>query len=169
MENISETKRGRPAVVSAELEATFTALGLFTNCHTRRSKVNVFYRQRALSVLRDGDFKWLFDEVAIMAETGGDKHWRPVILTELGRIEDEDAMQRIAAELCETKPKTRDAVLMVRRWRTGSDDAAGDPLKLANEVIASVNDFMKRFPKTSKEQVKSALLTALDSVQQASI
>lgn len=165
-ENISEIKRGRPAVMDAETEALFICSGLFSKDSPRRSKMNVYYRQRAVSVLGGCDYKWLVDERMIMLE--GDKHWKPTILTELGRIEDEDDMRAVAERLCEMKPTTRDAVLMVRSLRTGGLPA-GDTLQLANEIIQTINRYLHSHVGVTREGIFDALRTAAASIDESGI
>jgi hypothetical protein len=55
-------------------------------------------------------------------ERGDPDCWKASILVELGRIEDIQEMLNIAAEICELKPKTKAAILMVRGLRLGRDD-----------------------------------------------
>jgi hypothetical protein len=173
-ENISETTasneavfigRGRPSLMSVEQEAVFTALGLFTDSTPRRSKMNVFYRHRALGILSEGDYKWLFDEEKVMADGGG-KHWKPTILTELGRIENDDDLRAVASELCERKPATRDAVLMVRTFRTGGLPA-GDSIQLANEIVQIVNRYRHSHAGVTKQDVVDALEAVRASVDKS--
>ena len=164
-ENISETKSGRPPLMSVEQEAFLTACGLFTNSTTRRSKMNVFYRQRAVSILSEGDYKWLFDEEKVMSD-GGDKYWKPTILTELGRIENDDDLRAVASQLCERKPATRDAVLMVRTFRTGGLPA-GDSIQLANEIIQTINRYRHSHADVTKQDVVDALEAVRASVDKS--
>jgi hypothetical protein len=164
-ENISETKAGRPSLMGVEQEAFLIASGLVTNSTPRRSKMNVFYRQRAVGILFEGDYKWLFDEEKIMAD-GGDKHWKPTILTELGRIENDDDLRAVASQLCERKPATRDAVLMVRTFRTGGLPV-GDSIQLANEVIQTINRYRHSHADVTKQDVVDALEAVSTSVDES--
>ncbi len=164
-ENISETKTGRPSLMSVEQEAVFTALGLFTDSTPRRSKMNVFYRQRALGIICDGDYTWLFDKEKIMTD-GGDKYWKPTILMELGRIENDDDLRAVASQLCERKPATRDAVLMVRTFRTGGLPA-GNTLQLTNEIIQIINRYLQTHADVTKQDVLAALRTATAKVDES--
>lgn len=155
-------RRGRPRVLSPEVEAAFSAIGMFTECKTRRSRLNIYYRTKAMGVLKEG-FEWLFDGKKVAA---GVQAWKPTILIELGRIEDEELMRAMAEQLCELKPSTRDAVLMVRRLRTGGLPA-GDALQLANEIIATVNRYIRSHANVTKDDLRSALATAAASVNES--
>ena len=122
-DSISEAaskKRGRPRLMDAEQEAFLRNL-FGSEVHTRRGLQNVFYRQLAFSVLgKHDEFKWLCDSEAM--GRGDLDCWKPSILVELGRIEDIQEMLNIATEICELKPKTKAAILMVRGLRLGRDD-----------------------------------------------
>jgi hypothetical protein len=175
-ENISENevspigdiqRRGRPVVMSAEEEATYQHLGLFDGKNSRRSKLDVHYRQRALGILKDDPaaYVWLFNEEAIMRE-GGSKHWQPAILTQLGRIADEDTLLTIARQICELKPTTSKAVAMIRRFRVGGLPAP-DALQLANVIIHAVNGYLRGHAPMEKADVLSALSTASELVDKS--
>jgi hypothetical protein len=73
-------------------------------------------------------------------------------------------MRACAVQLCKLKPKTRDAVVMVRRFRTGRE-APADSLQLANEVIHLVNDYMQRHPSVEKKDILDAMRTAHAQVE----
>ena len=165
MENISENRRGRPLAMTVEQESVLAACGVFDRCFTRRSKMNVFYRQRALGVL-DKDYKWLFDAEKIMGSTDSDKHWQPTILVELGRIDDEETMRAVAAQICEMKPKTTVAVQMIRRFRVGGLPVA-DSLQLANAIIRTINEYLHSHVGASKKHVDEALATAQGMVAES--
>ena len=114
MEMISENrrKRGRPPEFTAT-ELAFLG-SWFPDVKTRRGLHNIGYRQRALGALmHDKQFAWLCDIEEMHLGTG--KSWKPAILVELGRLKDSDLIREVAAILCERKPKTRDAVDIIRR------------------------------------------------------
>ena len=68
-------------------------------------------------------------------------------------------MKAVAQRICELKPKTKEAVVMIRRLRVGQKPV--DVLQLANEIIALVNNFIRRYPGATKEQILDALHTAI--------
>ena len=158
-ETVSKNPRGRPRL----LDATHLALAEFaTDAKTLRHKQNVHYRACAFAVLmHDERFLWLCDPKAM--QESRPHSFRPTILAELGRISNEDDLKAIALRICEVKPKTKEAVVMIRRWRLNRS-GKGDALKLANEVIATINDYLARYPETTDEQVLTALFTASDMV-----
>jgi ribosomal protein S18 len=171
-EIFSETKKGRPSVLSSEMESLFRAQGLYDGRYSRRSKLNVYYRQRALVALifqnegaeDAGTFAWLADGEKMKRS---EPHaWRQTILSELGRIEDEEMMRAVATQICELKPKTKDAVLMIRRFRVGELPAA-DSLQLANAIIQTLNTYMSSHSKMTPAQVSQALATAQRKVDES--
>jgi hypothetical protein len=160
-ENFSK-KRGRPRLLEPGILKVVSAA---TDAHSLRHKQDVHYRLRALGVLLDDSrFIWLCDGERMRA--GLSHSYRPTILAALGRIADEADMRDVALELCETKPKARDAIQIVRRWRLG-DRKPGDALQLANEIVGTINGYLSRHP-TTWQQVKGALAMAQEMVEEAS-
>jgi hypothetical protein len=114
-EILTKRKRGRPSSFS-EMEIVL-ADGIAPEVGPRQ-RANVIYRQRALRILvNDPGFSWLADGPALRA--GKRNAWKPGILSELGRIGDEEAIRIIARELCEKKPLTKAAERAIREWRLG--------------------------------------------------
>ncbi len=74
------------------------------------------------------------------------------ILDELGRIDSDYAMLVIAKRICQLKPSTAEAVGMIRRHREFD--------RLADEVVAVVNQYCKRNPSTTRSEILRALETA---------
>ena len=123
-----------------------TARWVAGDSKTGRHLVNVAYMQRALALLEGTpDLQWLFDPAAMMA----DKHepckpaFRPGILAELGRIDDPEDMRALALQLCELKPKTHDAVAMLRQWRTGKVPKAQVSVKLDCRALEQLDRFIE--------------------------
>jgi len=152
--------RGRPRVLSVDYEKMIEQHGLFEGNFSRRGRINVFYRQRALTCLiyqneeEAGLFEWIADGEAM--KRGAAKSWRQTILCELGRITDEVAMRSIAKQLCELKPKTRDAVIMIRQYRTGKK-SVGSVDSLVNEICQKLDDYKQRHPGFQFSQMQDAL------------
>jgi len=150
MENISEIpqRRGRPRIAIPE-----TAI-------SRRTALNRHYAMRAFEVLgiaelvEDGDdtYLWLF--------TRRGPKW--TILTELGRIEDESAMQMFAVHICRDELSTQQAVATIRRGRVGR--ATPDADQLASAIMVTVNAYLERYPRTGAEMVSTALDAVWDAL-----
>lgn len=164
-EEISEKpKRGRPVVMPEEWEKLMTGLGMFTDIHSRRGRVNKWYMAHAMSVLMDesqkipGRYAWLHDEAT--------QRIRSTILTELGRIEDDALLIAMAGELCNHKPHTKDAVAMIRRVRR-VNRKKGSALALADEIIDVLNHYVQRFPDMTHNDTERALNIAMHMVERA--
>ncbi|HEY0171261.1 MAG TPA: hypothetical protein VGB98_09575 [Pyrinomonadaceae bacterium] len=169
MENDSQNvekkkRRGRPRLrlFTPEVEAMYEACGVFDGVRTARTRQNVMYRQRAMDVLgvvRDERFKWLCDVAKVQAdEPNAMKH---SILAELGRIEDADKMRVVALQVCEMRPTAREAVQIVRNFRTGKQ-SKGDVTQLTNEIYRLIVDYLTRHPAMRFSQVSVALSSALE-------
>ena len=86
----------------------------------------------------------------------GEKFTRWDILTELGLLDDDEQIREAAVEICQQKLKTKDAVVIIRRWRNGKT-APCDTTALANEITQAIQNYKVRHPDTTPEQVCSAL------------
>jgi|TARA_B100001964_G_C14051899_1_gene517404 hypothetical protein len=165
-EAVSEKrKRGRPPTFTPEYRALMKAF--FPDVQTRRGMTNVLYQQQALGLLRDdARFKWLVDKDKMIA--GEPNAWKPSILAELGRISDEETLKVVALRVCEVKPKTKDAIAEIRRFRTGKT-AAGNASDLYSALATRMNDYIQQHPGMPLSEVDDAVLALLGSVQEQRI
>ena len=125
-ENFSENqkpKRGRPRLVNSKLEDVYRSdCGSFTSARTVQ---NTHYRIRALTALGlfsepfPEAFRWLCDPSKQMKGQSARQGFRRTILSELGRFADDEVLRAYAELICTLKPKTQDAIQMLRRWRVG--------------------------------------------------
>lgn len=152
---ISETaskKRGRPCVIDDLIEKE---LELFPEVHTRRGKIDLWNRLFALHFLEDNPrFLWLADFKKM--EAGAPHAWKPSILSELGRIKNVEDMKAIALQICELKPKTKEAVCMIRRWRTGKKPS-GNVWDLGDKITKAIDKYIMSHQGITWDQVKTAL------------
>jgi hypothetical protein len=94
------------------------------------------HRTRAVAVIGDDPVcAWLMD--------------KPEILDELGRIDTDFAVSTIARRLCEIRPDTYEAINMIRRHRSFD--------KLADELVKTVTGYLRRYPATTRSEIKQAL------------
>jgi len=107
--------RGRPPAFSPEA----MAIARSTGARSRRSQQDFLYRLKAAHLLRRiaalrssaaARLSWLID-----LETG--RCLQPSVLAELGRINDNRAMLRLALALCDVKPPTKVAINWIRQKR----------------------------------------------------
>ncbi len=148
-------RRGRPPLIERLGAARQMVNFCAPDVKTERGKQNVFYRNIALhSLVDDSRFTWLCDKERMQAGTGN--AWKPGILAELGRfdIAGGDILEA-ASEICRLKPKTKDAIAMIRGWRLGERE--GTPEGLYKAMLAAFNDYVTRHPGTTKQAVRVAL------------
>ena len=162
---ISETasekrQRGRPPIFTPEHRARIQVY--FPDVKTHRGITDCIYRIRAIGLLADdARFSWVADRAKMSAGDGG---WKPSILTELGRIWDEEVLKEIALNICELKPKTKEAVAIIRRIRTGKT-ISGNAESLYRALSTTMNDYFQRYPDTPLPEVEAALLVILDKAR----
>lgn len=150
----SETKRreGRPARFSDETMAYVATL--YPEVRSRRGLVDIAYRIRACALLKDiAACHWLYDSEAV--KQGDDSAWQPSILTELGRIDDDDALIAIAMQVCARQPSREDAIHLIRRYRTTPRPPLPD--QLATEILGTINGYIRRYPGTTWPEVHDVL------------
>jgi hypothetical protein len=159
-ENVSEnqrTRRGRPRRFPPLLEETMKSIGAIRG--SRRSQLNGLWCLEAVGIMMknpEPSFKWLFDEQA------NPEIYKRVILSELGRIEDEETMLAVMREVCRDKPTTRDAVLMIRRYRLGRSPEP-NCLDLTRVILDAIKSYAATHPSISDQFVLAALENASDA------
>jgi len=141
--------RGRPRLLSAELQQTFAAIW-----HKEgRALQNAVYGTRAFKLLHElPQYAWLFED-------NGERRW--TLVEELGRVPDDELLRSVALELCKKKPRVRDALVMLRHWRlhvTGREQRVkADADRLQRELRNVLNDYLLRHPETTQEQLLEAI------------
>jgi hypothetical protein len=90
---------------------------------------------------------------------------RHTIMSELGRIEDAQVMRAAAALVCANKPTAREAVVMLRRFRTGKESPGG-AIGLTTALTACLNDYLARHPGTTWQVVRAAVENLADAVEE---
>lgn len=121
---------------------------------SHRHVINMGYHGRAFKALQDDPrFEWLW--------WGG--RLRKTILAELGRVGDEDDIRALALTLCEQKPRTTDAIVRIRQWRLGRQEA-GTADQLGDELCRAIDGYLARYPKTALATVIEALDATRDVV-----
>ena len=144
-------KRGRPPVydhdrIRDHLRAAFPEV------QSTRHRDNLVWRQRAIGFLKDdAEFKWICDFKAMAAGVGR-KSWKPGILVELGRIQDIEEMKQLARIIVAKKPKTKEAVAMIRQWRLG-EKPEGDAHSLLSVLAKRLDSYVSTHVVTEREIV----------------
>ena len=123
---------------------------------THRIRVNKMWTLKALRCIVDNpqpSLEWLLDE------SSSPQGWRKTILSELGRIEDEETFRAVARAICDLKPKTRDAIAMIWRSRLGRSPSAS-PRGLQSAIAAAVESYVMAHPEIPMSQIAAVLYNA---------
>jgi len=149
----SSQRIGRPSRFSDETMAYLATT--YPEVHSRRGLVDIAYRYRAIGLVKDiPACHWLCD-VEAMKRGDDDKCWQPSILTELGRIDDDNTLIAVAIQVCERQPSREDAIHLIRRYRTTPRPPQND--QLATEILGAINGYIRRYPGTTWPAVHDAL------------
>ena len=156
-ENAPKRKRGRPSMFIGGKS------DLWPEYHGR-SLCNQWYGLLAYMWLKERpECAWLFEK-----DEHGD-YKRITLQYELGRFGDPQAAYRAALALCENKPKVRDGITFLRRWRlqdAGNPPAlAGDPDRLGSALLSTLNEHLTRYPETPPADILAALASLTYSVK----
>lgn len=155
-ENTEKRGRGRPPIMDKATEAQVERF--FPQIRTRRGKQNIDYQMYASSVLKnDSRFFWIVGNNKEM-------HWKPIILTELGRCLSAEVIKNFALKICELKPKSKDAVALIRSWRTGKKPE-WNPFDLGNYIINTINEYKYRHSEMPWSDVENVLRVVLGHIQ----
>ncbi len=148
-------QRGRPKLIgSASLRKMIDFCA--GDVKTERGRQDVFYRNIALGHLVDDPrFIWLCDKERMTA--GAPNSWKPGILAELGRFDFAGGdILEAASEICRLKPKTKDAIAMIRGWRLGERECT--PGALYDTLLKAFNDYVGQHPGITKQSVRTAVI-----------
>lgn len=135
----TKSKRGRPSSIHPYYEEYIQETNLRNK--SRRTQLNGYYQQEAARVLdmgKDVRFKWLMDREKDKA--GKTRAVRGTILAELGKIGDAETIRGVALQLCKIQPTTKDALVMIRRWR-GTLKGKPSVKQLSNVISGTVIDY----------------------------
>lgn len=155
-------KRGRPPKIDAMSKGIIRAW--FPDLKSSRARNDAYYFLRAFKTLlpdtpRDG-IEWFGNRKDIEA---GKVDARVAIMTELGRIADDEEMYEVALEICRLKPKSKDAVVMIRAWRLGGK-AKGNSDALANRIKQAIDDYTLSHA-VSRQEILAALQTVMAGIE----
>jgi hypothetical protein len=133
-------RRGTPLVHDPAMLAFYRQS--FPEIRTHRGLQDKAYGLTAYTTLADvPGCEWLCSTKEEI--DAGSGQMRFTILAELGRIKDEEVRKVIALEICRQRPRSKAAVAMIRRYRTGKAPKA-TALNLANMVIGCINGYLER-------------------------
>jgi hypothetical protein len=75
-------------------------------------------------------------------------------------------MKEAAAVICERKPTARQAVVILRRFRTGKQ-SPGDVLSLIVALERCLNEYLAKHPGTTWQMVRAAVQAVAGEVEEA--
>jgi hypothetical protein len=161
MEAASENKRGRgrPRIWHPKI---MDMLREVEPSLSDRQRQNHLCMATAIEVLQGWKREGILDVDPLL----DDKNRNVSVLVELGRIQDPATFFLAVDWYLRERPKVKDAVAEIRRMRTGKV-ASGSAFGLHKELVRTVNDYLKRRPDTSMEQVVNALELTLTAVEEA--
>jgi hypothetical protein len=115
---------------------------------------NFSYQARAQSLLEPlvsthPELRWLYDHEAIWR---GEGTYRQTIVQALGRIDHDDTLIAVARRLCELKPRAREALAMIRRFRK-----VQKPLDLTDALRRTLNTYLRDHPELTLAQARDAV------------
>lgn len=155
----SPRKPGRPRRLTATDEAFHRNLA---PGRSHRTHLEHFYSGRAVAALGPDavglpePYRWLLGEGKV----------RSTILAELGRIEDEELLRFVAAEVCRSRPSAREARERIRWIRTGRQ-TIGSCEGLLVALRGSLNRYLAGHRNMSLAAAEEALETLLGDVREA--
>lgn len=131
---------------------------------TPRHTATWLYATEAKGTLAaDPAFGWLLES------RGHDEgRGRLGVLAELGRLrraQGDEAMMEAAAWCCETRPTTKVAIQVLRRWRrAGTRDRRPLADRLQSAIVAAINEAMASDPTLTAEAALAAAHEAVDTI-----
>lgn len=153
---MAKRKRGRPALFDPEtMDAARKAFGGLTTDRGRQDRYYAYVAHNALGEHAATDFPWLCGDALKI-------RWS--VLAQLGRLGDEHTIRKCAKSICEAKVTARDAVRIIRKWRTGKF-AKGDAVKLAAMVCRTVDEYRKNHD-CDMGTILAAMDLAVDACQE---
>lgn len=135
---------------------------------SRRAVIDRHYETIAVQAISDGDtiepaFHWLVDpDRPLLVGTV----YKRSILAELGRLNDHEEVRAVAQRICEIKPRSRDAIAMIRRARLGRE-APATTGALTQELLRAVNAYRVRHPSAPLGQIRREVQAVLTKVDRA--
>jgi hypothetical protein len=133
---------------------------------SRHTTLGRYYVQRALLVLCEpghGGAEWVPREPAFdYFLTPESRPSSTTILTELGRIPDDETLRTVARRVAQERPSAQRAAAFIRRLRAG--ESGPRPRRLEERLLAAIDEHWARYPATTPTEILAALSTAADLI-----
>ena len=151
---------GRPRLLPPEYERE---LARQARVESTQSVHGRYYATVAARALFDLDQPgWVPHEAAFahFVKPNGDLKWS--MLSELGRLPDDETTRAVARIVGRQRLPTALAVALIRRLRVG--DRAPQPERLTKALLSVIATHCARYPTTSEAEIVAALQAAADAV-----
>ena len=161
---IEHPTNGRPRLLAPEYERELTSQ---THVAATRRAQRRHYAMVAARALFDLDQSEWVPRDAVFAhfvKRNGDLKWS--MLSELGRIDDEETLQAVARIVGRQCLPTARATALIRRIRIG--DCPPQPDRLPRGLLAVIATHCARYPTTSEAEIVTALEAAAAAVHRDS-
>jgi len=136
---------------------------------SRHTTLGRYYAQRALLILFEPGTvgaPWLPLEPEFGYFLTPDSRPSSVtILTELGRIPDDETLRTVARRVAQEQPPTPKAAALIRDLR--ADLPGPRPRRIEERILAAIDEHWARYPTTSPADILAALSTAADVIRSA--
>ena len=160
------SRRDRPPLAPQSLKHVVTSIERTRSRHTALGR---YYMQRALLILfepSDAGAEWVPREPEFGYFLAPDARRLPVtVLTELGRIPDDETLRDVARRVALERPSTQKAAALARRLR--ADEPGPRPRRLEERLLAAIDEHWGRYPATPAADILAALSTAADVIRRA--
>jgi hypothetical protein len=158
--------RDRPPLSPQSLKHVVTSI---ERTRTRHTTLGRYYMQRALLILfepSNAGAEWVPRESEFAYFLTPDtRRTRETILSELGRIPDDETVRTVARMVGQEQPPTQKAVALIRRLREG--EPGPRPRRLEERLLAAIDEHWARYPATSATDILTALSAAADIIRLA--
>ena len=163
----SETSRHeRPPLAPQSLKHVVSSI---ERTRSRHTMLGQYYFQRALLLLFERSATgedWVPREPEFGYFLAPDlRRFWVTMLTELGRIADDETLRSVARRVSLEQPPPHKAVALIRRLR--ADEPGPGPRRLEERLLAAIDEHRSRYPATSATDILAALSTAADVVRRA--
>lgn len=161
---IEQPTYGRPRLLSPEYARELTRQDRIASTHGAQGRHYAMVAARALFDLDQPGWVPRDAAFAHFVKRNGDLKWS--MLSELGRIEDEESLRAVARIVGRQRLPTARATALIRRIRIG--DRPPPPDRLTRGLLTVIATHWARYPTTSEAEIVTALEAAAAAVHRDS-
>ncbi len=161
---IEQPTYGRPRLLSPEYERELTRQAHVASTHRAQGRYYAMVASRALFDLNQSGWVPRDAIFAHFVKRSGDLKWS--MLSELGRIDDEETLRAVARIVGRQCLPTARATALIRRIRIG--DCPPQPDRLTRSLLTVIATHCARYPTTSEAEIVAALEAAASAVHEDS-